>query len=161
MKFEDTALGLEMFQEVWNRLFSLDQDVDQTLGELFVALIIERRSATNVTNATSAADAMDVFINATLASRGEIIVDDMTNVGDVDAATRDLSRDQNWRLATLEGAPITFVSDVRTNSVKRRDSHGVLALPLRTSSMDERGGQLAREEVVVQSLHARNGVDEN
>lgn len=48
-----TALWLEVFQEVWNRLISLEQDVDKALRELFVALVVERSCAADVTDAVA------------------------------------------------------------------------------------------------------------
>ena len=161
MELDHTTLRLEVFQEVWNRLFSLEQNVDEALCELFVTLVVERGGAANVTDAAGTANAMNILVNATLTSRGEIVVNDMADVGDVNSTTRDLSGDQDRRLATLESAPGTLVSDGRNKSVKQIGLHGILTLPLRTPTVDEGGGQLAGEKVVVKHLHAGNGVDED
>ena len=54
-------------------------------------------------NAASASDAVDVLRDATVLSRRKVVVDDVTNVSNVDATTEDLSRNQDGCLSTLEG----------------------------------------------------------
>lgn len=97
-----SVLGLELLQEVGDRLFCLKQDVDESRAEVLVTVAVERRGTTNVTDAAGPSDAMNVLVNATVGDLRQVIVDDMANVGDVNATTGDVGGNQNGDLAGLE-----------------------------------------------------------
>jgi hypothetical protein len=49
-------------------------------------------------------DSMDVFVNATMVDTGKIVVDDVHDIANIQATSRNSSSDQNWGLARAESS---------------------------------------------------------
>lgn len=85
----------------------------------------------------------------------------MGNVGNVDAAAGDVSRNQDGNSSLLEGTPSFLLVNNSRVKGEVKDLHGVFALKLRTLAVDEDSRQGARIEVVVNLLDTRNTVNED
>jgi hypothetical protein len=98
-------LGLELLEEVRNLLVGFDQNLAEVLANVLVAIIVEGSGLALVANAGSAADAVDVLGDAVVLSRRQVVVDDVLDVGDIKATSRDTSGDQERAASSAEGAP--------------------------------------------------------
>lgn len=86
---------------------------------------------------------MGVFLNATVSHGGQIVVDDMNDVANIDATRRDRRSDQDGSSARSEGA------------------HGVLTLTLRALRVDGGARHALVEQEVVQLISSAARVDED
>jgi len=138
-----TVLGLEVLEEVRDLLLGLEKDVDKSRGDVLVALVVERSSMTLVADTTSTSDAVDVLRDAAILHSGQVVVDDVVDLRDIDTAAKDVGGDEDMGLIALE------------------TTHSVLTLKLGTAAVHENGGELTVVEVIVDFLHTRLAVAEN
>lgn len=98
-----TILRLEVSEELGNLRAALNEDVDKVLSEFLVTLGVEGHSLALVTDATGAANAVDVLGDATVVLLGKVVVDDELYVLDVPTTAGDAGGDHDWALASAEG----------------------------------------------------------
>lgn len=77
-------------------------------------------------------DSVGILFNATVIHAGQVIIDDVHNISDVNATGGDTSGDQDWCLACAES------------------THGILSLTLSTVRVNRRAGHALVEEIIVQ-----------
>ena len=94
IELESSALlRNQVAEEVWDRAVALDEHVDKVLGNVLVAIIVEGGGEALMADASSAADAMHVFADATIRAGWQIVVDDVLDIFDVPASRRDACGD--------------------------------------------------------------------
>jgi hypothetical protein len=98
-------------QKVRDWLLRLDEELDKVIGQVVVALIVERSGKSFVTNARSATNAMHVLDDSAVSSRRQIEIDDMHDVLDIQATSSNACGDKNRGLAGTEGDPVTVSLD--------------------------------------------------
>src|SRR5690242_1975954 len=86
---------------------------------------------------------MSILFNAPMLERRKIIVDDMTNIGNVDTTSRNASGNQDWSLATTECAD------------------GVLAFTLSAVSMNGSAWHTLVEKEIINIIGSALAVDED
>jgi hypothetical protein len=86
---------------------------------------------------------MSVLFNAAELNRWQIKVDDVHDVGDVKASSRDTSSDQNWALASTES------------------SNSILTFALSTVTVDRCAWKVKIEDVIINLITGSLGVDED
>jgi len=99
------VLRLELLEEVRNLLLGLDQDLAEVLANVFITIVEERRGLALVADTSCTADAVDVLGDAVMLSRGQIVVDDVLDVGDIEAASSNTGSDEERAPSSTEGAP--------------------------------------------------------
>lgn len=141
-------------------MVGLDEGADQDAGQFLITLSEERSCQTLMTDATSTTwrksvrragekrkgrltNAVSVLLDTTLISVGQVVVDDVDDVADIDTAGRDTGGDHDGRLARAES------------------THGVLTLTLSTISMDGSAGHAGVEQEVVQLVGSTLVVDKD
>ena len=118
----------------------LGEDVDEVLDGLLVRAVVEERGCEAVVSgAAGTSDAMDVVINVT----GEVVVDHMDNVGDVEATRRHVGGDEHRRPPSTEGRERVF------------------ALALCAIAVDRGGHELAVAEPVLEHVGGALGLHED
>jgi hypothetical protein len=100
------VLGHELLEELRNLLLGLDQDLAEVFTEIFVAVVEERGSLACVADTRGATDAVDVLGDAVVLSRGQIVVDDVLDVGNIETTSSNTGSDQDGAATSTEGAPI-------------------------------------------------------
>jgi hypothetical protein len=99
------VLRPELLKEVGNLLLGLNQNLDQVLADVLVTIIVEGGSLALIADTRGAADAVNILGDPIMLSRGQIVVDDVLDVGDIEAARRNTSRDKDGAPSRTEGAP--------------------------------------------------------
>lgn len=124
-----------MVEEVWNLAAALNQDVDESLSKILIAVGVEGEGSALVADTTSAADAVNVLGDATVVLLGEVEVDDMLDVLDVPTTAGDVGSNQDGATASAESA-------ARSVSVRFKMREMVRELtwrPRESSAHDQRG----------------------
>ncbi len=81
-------------QPGWDLLFRLRQELEQITTDVPVAIVEEGRGQAKVPHTTRAANTMDVLLNVA----GEVKVDDVLHVWDVQSSGSNLSGIKPWSL---------------------------------------------------------------
>lgn len=120
------GLSRDLDEEIGNLLASFGQKRDHVFNNDLVVSVEERSGDTNVTSTTGTTDSMNVIINV----RGQVIVDNVLNIGDIQTSGGDCSGNQDWSSTVLES------------------SESLLSLVLRSITVDGSGG----ETLVIQEV---------
>lgn len=100
-----------MGEELWNLAVALDEDVDEILSNVLVAVVVERGRKTLVADTSSASDAVDVLRDAAVRGAWQVVVDDVTNVLDVPTTSRDTGGDEDGSTTSAEGTAVSMLAD--------------------------------------------------
>lgn len=92
------ALTGNTLQESGNLLVSLLQEVEQVTDNTTVATVEESSGDTSVTGTTGTTDTVDIVINVS----GQIVVDNVSDVGDIQTTGSNGGSDQDWAAAVTE-----------------------------------------------------------
>ena len=101
-------LRLVLLKEIRNLLLRLEQNFDKFRSEVLIAFVVERSGEALVANARGATDAVNVLGNAIVHRGRKIVVDDMLDVGNIQASGGDASSDHDWTPTNAEGTPCIF-----------------------------------------------------
>ena len=104
------VLRLIPFKEIRDLLLGLHEDLGESFGDVFVAVIVEGGSHADVADTSGTPNAMHVLVDASIFSAGEVVVDDMHDVLDVEATSRDTSGNEDGSFASLESTSNEEVS---------------------------------------------------
>ena len=132
-------LRKDLLQPSRNLLVSFSEELDKLAGDVFIATVEEGNRDTSVTRTTSTTDAVDVVINI----RGQVIVDDVGDVRDIQASRGDGSSNHNRRASAAEGG-------------KR-----VLAFTLGSITVNRSGGELATHQELGEHIGHALGFDKD
>ena len=96
-RFEQNGVEIVEILELQSRNFLADETFDRLERGNFFA-VHERKRVTDVLSAPGATDAMYIIFGML----GHIVIDDMTDAGDVEPARSDVSRNHDFVFAALE-----------------------------------------------------------
>lgn len=154
-----TLVGLQVGEKVWDFTLALHENIDELLGDIFVAVVVERRGKALMSDASSATDAVDVLSNAAVHAGWEIEVDNVHNIFDVPTASRDTCSNKNGSTTSTEVAPMrSQVSIGNELQPSKVDLHGILTLTLVTIRMYRGRRKLTVVEKVVKQVDLSLGV---
>lgn len=128
--------GLE---ELRNVLVGLLEDIDELSHNTLVASVEEGGGNTGVSGSASSTDSVDVIVNV----GGEIVVNNVGNVGDIQASSSDGSGDQN-----------------RGSSVSEHFQSS-LSVSLRSVSVNGGGGEVLALQNITEVIGTSLGLDED
>lgn len=100
----DTTLRNEVLEEIGDFAVTLDQNVDEILCKILIAVVVERGGQALVADAGGATDAVDVLSDAAIHLAGKVVVDDMLDILDVPTTRRDAGGDEDRSTTGAEGA---------------------------------------------------------
>jgi hypothetical protein len=120
-------------------LVGFPQQLHKIANDVLVAAVEEGSGDTSVAGTTGTTDAMDVIVDVT----GEIIVDDVGDVGDVQTTGGDSGCNHDRSLTSPEGV------------------QGVLTLPLGAVTVNGGGGHVVTVQEVAQHISHALGLDED
>jgi hypothetical protein len=153
------VVRLELLQEVGDLLLGLNQDLAEVLADVLVAVVVEGGGLASVADTSGATDAVDVLGDAVMLSRRQVVVDDMLDVGDIEAASGDTSSDENGAAASTEGAPVRVRG--LCHQELEENLQGVLALALGAVGVDRGDGQTLVVQEVINHVALDLGVGED
>ena len=82
-----------------NLLVRLTKQLEEVADNVTVATVEESSGNTDVTRATSTTDTMDVIVDV----RGQVIIDDVCDVGNIETTSGDGGGDEDWSTTGAEG----------------------------------------------------------
>jgi hypothetical protein len=88
-------LRLELLEELGDLLLRLNQDLAEVFSNVVVAIVEEGCGLALVADTRRTADTMDILGDALVLSRGQIVVDDMLDIGNVETTRSNSSSDQD------------------------------------------------------------------
>lgn len=101
-----------MRQKLGNFATTLKKGVDKSLGKFLIPVGIERDGFALVTNATGAANAVDILGDATVILSRKVEVDDVFDVGDVPATASDAGGDKDRASTGAESTTRSMLAGV-------------------------------------------------
>ena len=96
-RFKKDGVEIRKVFELQPRNFSSDETFDRLQGRNFFT-IHERECVADVLSAASPADSMHIIFGVL----GHIVIDNVTNAGDIESARGDVGRDHDFVFAALE-----------------------------------------------------------
>lgn len=120
-------------------LVGFPQQLDEFLDDVLVASVEERGTDSDVTSTTRATNTMNIVVDVA----GQVVVDDVSDVGDIQATSGDSSSNHDRSLSSPEGM------------------QGVLTLPLGAVTVDGGGRHVVAVEEVAEHVGHTLGLDEN
>ena len=79
---------LLVLEKIRNWLLALEQDLDEILSEILIAIVVERRRLALVSNTSGTANSMDVLGDAVVLRGRKFEINDMLDVGNLKASVR-------------------------------------------------------------------------
>lgn len=133
------SLTGNVLQEGRDLLVRLLQEVNQVAHDTAVSTVEESGGHTGIAGTTGTTDTVDIVIDV----GGQIVVDDVSDVGDIETTGRDSSRNQDGAAAVPEVLEST------------------LTLALGAVTVDGRGGEVLVDEEITQRVRHTLGLDED
>lgn len=96
---------LELLKEFRHLLLGLEENLHEIFSNIFVAVIVEGCGLALIADTSCTANAMNILSDAIILSRRQVVVDDVLDIRDIEAASGHAGSNKNWATSGAEGTP--------------------------------------------------------